>query len=119
MLIDPNNPRHIYATTWKIKRTPYSLESGGEGSSIWKSTDGGDNWTDISTRKGMPKGVLGISGIAVSPVNSDRVWALIEAKEGGLFRSEDGGETWKKINEERKLRPVSYTHLTLPTIYSV
>ena len=113
LLIDPNNPRHIYATTWKIKRTPYSLESGGEGSAIWKSTDGGDNWTDISTRKGMPKGVLGISGIAVSPVNSDRVWALIEAKEGGLFRSEDGGETWKKINEERKLRQRAWYYTRL------
>lgn len=104
LLLDPNNPRHIYATTWRIKRTPYSLESGGEGSSIWKSTDGGDNWDDLSKNKGFPKGPLGISGIAVSPVDSDRVWAIIEAKDGGVFRSSDAGKTWSKINSERKLR---------------
>ncbi len=113
LLLDPNNPRVVYATTWKIKRTPYSLESGGEGSGIWKSTDGGDNWTEISRNKGLPKGVLGISGIAVSPANSNRVWALVEAAEGGLFRSEDAGETWTKINEERKLRQRAWYYTRL------
>ena len=101
---DPNNSRVLYASTWKIRRTPYSLESGGEGSSIWKSTDGGDTWTDLKDNEGLPKGLWGISGITVSPVNSERVWAIIENKDGGVFRSDDAGKTWKKINSERKLR---------------
>ena len=104
LVIDPNNPRVLYASMWKINRTPYGLESGGEGSGIWKSTDGGDTWTEISQNKGLPKGPLGISGIAVSPVDSNRVWAIVEAPEGGLFRSDDAGKNWKRINDERKLR---------------
>ena len=89
---------------WRIVRTPYSLESGGLGSGLWKTTDGGDNWTNISNHKGLPKGIWGISGVTVSPINSDRVWALIENKEGGVFRSDDAGMTWIKTNSERKLR---------------
>lgn len=104
LCFDPNNPRIMYATTWRVKRTPSHFSSGGEGSAVWKSTDGGDTWTDISKNEGMPKGTLGISGITVSPVNSERVWAIIEAKEGGVFRSDNAGKTWKKINSERKLR---------------
>ena len=104
LVMDPNNPRVLYASTWRIRRTPYSLESGGLGSALWKTTDGGDNWTNISNHKGLPKGTWGISGVTVSPINSDRVWALIENKEGGVFRSDDAGMTWIKINSERKLR---------------
>jgi len=104
LLIDPNNARVLYASTWNVRRTPYSLSSGGEGSALWKSTDEGEHWENISDTNGLPKGIWGISGVTVSPVNSDRVWALIEAKEGGIYRSEDAGKTWKKINDERKLR---------------
>ena len=104
LILDPTNPRIIYASTWKIRRTPYSLESGGEGSALWKSVDGGDNWVEISTNKGFPKGTLGIIGVTVSPQNGDRVWAIVENENGGVFRSEDGGETWMKVNSERKLR---------------
>jgi photosystem II stability/assembly factor-like uncharacterized protein len=104
LILDPNNPRILYASTWRVRRTPYSLESGGPGSDLWRSTDGGDNWHKLSDKKGLPKGPLGISGIAVSPVNSERVWALIEAPEGGVFRSDDGGETWQKLNDDRALR---------------
>ena len=104
LIIDPNNPRVLYASMWNINRTPYSLESGGEGSGIWKSTDGGDSWTEISQNKGLPKGPLGISGVTVSPVDSNRVWAIVEAAEGGLFRSDDAGKTWTRVNDERKLR---------------
>jgi photosystem II stability/assembly factor-like uncharacterized protein len=104
LIMDPNNPRILYASTWRIRRTPYSLESGGEGSNLWKSTDGGDTWKNISGNEGLPDGLWGISGVTISPVNSKRVWALIENKDGGVYRSDDGGETWRKINSERKLR---------------
>ena len=101
---DPTNPRILYATTWRVLRTPYSLESGGEGSGIWKSTDGGSTWTALSNAQGMPKGTLGIIGVAVSPVQPDRVWAIIEAEEGGVFRSDDAGKTWRRLNKDRDLR---------------
>lgn len=104
LLLDPNNPRIIYASTWKVRRTPYSLSSGGEGSALWKSTDNGSTWENISTKNGLPKGVWGISGVAVSPLNSDRIWAIIENENGGVYRSDDGGENWKKVNDSRALR---------------
>ena len=105
LIIDPTNPRIIYASTWRIQRTPYSLSSGGEGSALWKSTDSGETWKEISTNKGFPTDTLGIIGVTVSPVNNQRVWAIVEHKEkGGLYRSDDGGDTWSQVNSERKLR---------------
>lgn len=104
LTFDPNNPRILYASTWRIRRTPYSLESGGEGSALWKSTDGGDTWTNISANKGLPGGIWGISGVTVSPVNSDRLWVIVENDKGGVYRSDDGGENWRLVNESRALR---------------
>jgi photosystem II stability/assembly factor-like uncharacterized protein len=105
LLIDPTNPRILYASTWRVQRTPYSLSSGGEGSALWKSTDKGETWTEISSKEGFPEGTLGIIGVTVSPVNNQRVWAIVENKDkGGLYRSDDGGDTWNQVNSERKLR---------------
>lgn len=105
LTFDPNNPRILYASTWRAKRTPYSLSSGGDGSALWKSTDSGETWMEISKNEGFPKDTLGIIGVTVSPKNSDRVWAIVENKEkGGLYRSDDGGKKWTPVNEERKLR---------------
>ncbi len=104
LIMDSNNPRVLYASTWKIRRNPYNLSSGGEGSGLWKSTDGGDTWEDISRNSGLPKDTLGIIGVTVSPVNSNRIWAIIESQTGGVFRSDDAGKTWTKLNEDRALR---------------
>lgn len=105
LTFDPNNPRILYASTWRAQRTPYSLSSGGDGSGLWKSADSGESWTEISKNEGFPKDTLGIIGVAVSPVNSERVFAIVENKEkGGLYRSDDGGTTWSQVNSERKLR---------------
>ncbi|MFO7865857.1 MAG: glycosyl hydrolase [Candidatus Aminicenantes bacterium] len=104
LIMDPNNPRVLYASIWEAYRTPYSLVSGGPGSGLFKTTDSGDSWTEISRNPGLPKGILGKIGVTVSPVRPDRVWAIVEADDGGVFRSDDGGETWTKLNEERRLR---------------
>ncbi len=105
LILDPTNPRILYASTWRAQRTPYSLSSGGVGSALWKSTDSGETWTEISSNEGFPKDTLGIIGVAVSPVNPDRIWAIVENKDkGGLYRSEDGGKKWSQVNSERKLR---------------
>ncbi len=104
LAMDPLNPRILYATTWRVQRTPYSLESGGEGSSLWKSTDGGDSWKELKGKKGLPNGTWGINAVAVSAVQRDRVFAIIENEKGGVYRSDDGGENWQKVNDDRALR---------------
>ncbi len=102
--MDPSNPRVLYASFWQVRRNPYHFDSGGPGSGLWKSTDGGDTWTDISRAQGLPRTVLGRIGVAVSPANPERVWALVEAAEGGVFRSDNGGRTWTKVNDQNILR---------------
>ena len=105
LIMDPTNPRILYASTWNIRRTPYSLSSGGEGSALWKSTDSGENWIEISKNDGFAEGILGNIGVAISPVNNDVVWSIVENKDkGGVYKSMDGGSTWTYINSERKLR---------------
>ena len=105
LVMDPSNSRTLYAATWRVNRTPYSLNSGGEGSALWKSVDQGENWTKISINEGFAEGTLGIIGVTVSPVNTQRVWAIVENQEkGGIYRSEDGGSTWSHINDSRELR---------------
>ncbi len=104
LVFDPTNPNILYAGFWEVYRKPWDLESGGPGSGLFKSTDGGDTWTDLTHNPGLPKGVIGNIGITVSAANPDRVYALLEAEDGGVFRSNDAGKTWTKVNDERKLR---------------
>lgn len=114
LTFDPNNPRILYASTWRAQRTPYSLSSGGDGSALWKSTDNGETWAEISKNEGFPEGTLGIIGVTVSPKNSERVWAIVENKDkGGLYRSDDGGKKWTQVNSERKLRQRAWYYTRL------
>ena len=113
LVIDPTNHRILYATTWRVRRTPYSLSSGGEGSAMWKSTDEGKTWENISDAEGLPTGVWGIAGVAVSPVNGERVYAIIENEDGGLYSSADGGDSWKKVNSSRSLRQRAWYYTRL------
>jgi photosystem II stability/assembly factor-like uncharacterized protein len=111
--LDPNNPRIIYAALWQAYRNGYSMSSGGTGSGLYKSADGGDTWTCLNEKPGMPFGILGKIGIAVSPANSQRIYALIENTKGGLYRSDDAGEHWLLINGDKNLwqRPWYYSHV--------
>jgi photosystem II stability/assembly factor-like uncharacterized protein len=111
--IDPRNNKIIFATTWDVQRTPWSLSSGGPGSHLYKSTDGGDTWTDITRNHGLPDGIDGKIGVAVS-ADSNRIYSMVENENGGIFRSEDGGTTWAKISDDRNVRQRAfyYTRLT-------
>jgi photosystem II stability/assembly factor-like uncharacterized protein len=104
LCIDPTNHRILFATTWNVRRTPYSLSSGGDGSALWKSTDSGESWTNITSNEGLPTGIWGIAGVAVAHNNNQIVYAIIENENGGVYRSDDGGKTWKKQNDDRSLR---------------
>lgn len=117
LILDPLNPRVIYAAMWEAYRNPWSMLSGGPGSGLWKSVDGGDTWTELSNNPGMPKGVKGRIGVASSRAKSDLLYAMIEAEEGGLFRSNDGGKTWRRMNDDRRLRQRAwyYSHIYADT----
>ncbi|MEM6414605.1 MAG: glycosyl hydrolase [Pseudomonadota bacterium] len=113
LAMDPNNPDVLYATLWEVYRKPWKLWSGGPDSAIFKSTDGGDTWQNITDRPGLPKGVLGKMTVVVSPVDSRRVYANIEAENGGIYRSDDAGRTWEYVNSARKLWQRSFYFMQL------
>ncbi len=102
--MDQHNPRALYASFWEARRDPSSLTSGGPDSGLFKSSDAGDTWTEISRNKGLPKGTLGKIGVSASGAQLDRVYIIVEAEDGAVFRSDDGGETWERLSEDRNLR---------------
>ncbi len=104
LALDPKNPDILYATFWEAYRKPWALSSGGPGSSIYKSTDGGEHWKELTHNPGLPPGVLGRIGVEVSPARTSLIWALIEADSGGLYRSDDAGATWRFINGDNRIR---------------
>ncbi len=104
LVMEPGNPAVLYAGMWRVLRTPHSLESGGEGSGLYKSTDGGETWTNVSAKKGLPKGVWGIVGVAFAPSNTERIYALVENANGGLYRSDDAGENWQLMSNDNNIR---------------
>ena len=113
LVIDRNNPKVLYAALWEAYRVSWQMSSGGPGSGLFKSTDGGDTWIEITRNKGLPEGVIGRIGVAISGADSNRVFALVENENGGIFSSDDGGATWTRISEDRRLRQRAfyYTHI--------
>src|SRR6266849_6697120 len=111
LALDPANPNVIFASLWQARRSPWSMESGGPGSGLYRSTDGGSTWKKLSGH-GLPEGTIGRIGVAVA-YGANRVWALVEADKGGLFRSDDGGDTWTLTNSDRQYRQRAfyYTHV--------
>ena len=103
LVMDPGDPDVLYATLWQVYRKPWRLWSGGEGSGIFKSTDGGDTWSELTRNPGLPAGALGKITITVSGADPDRVWANLEAERGGLYRSDDGGRSWELVNDHRDI----------------
>ena len=113
LVLDPGNPSVIYAALWQAQRRPWQLVSGGPGGGIFKSTDGGEHWTELTHNPGLPTGLLGNIGLAVSRAKPSRVWALIEAEQGGVYRSDDGGATWKYVNGDHKLRQRAWYYMKI------
>jgi photosystem II stability/assembly factor-like uncharacterized protein len=112
--IDRNNPNVIYAALWEAFRKEYQMSSGGPGSGLFKSTDGGETWTELTKNAGMPAGTIGRIGVSVSGADSNRVYALVENENGGLLSSDNGGSTWTMVNTNRNIRQRAfyYTHVT-------
>lgn len=113
LIIDRTNPKVLYATTWQVYRKAWKMWGGGPDCKLWKSENGGDTWFELTKNPGLPEGPLGKIGVTVSPANPNRVWAIVEANDGGVFRSDDGGWTWKKTNDERKLRQRAFYYSRL------
>src|SRR5215213_1633616 len=112
--IDHTNPNIMFASMWEAYRKEYQMSSSGPGSGLFKSTDGGETWTDITRNQGLPSGMNGKIGVAISPADPNRVYAIIENENGGLFRSDDAGATWTLANSNRNIRQRAfyYTHVT-------
>lgn len=113
LCLDPKNPEVLYAAMWEVWRTPFELNSGGPGSGIFKTVNGGETWQEITRSTGLPPGLIGKIGISVSRAQANRIYAIVESADGGIFRSDDGGLSWIKANDDSnwRQRPWYYTHI--------
>lgn len=113
LAMDPQNPRILYAALWQARRGPWSMTSGGPGSGLMRSHDGGDTWEELTRFPGLPEGAWGRVGVSVARARPSRIYAMIEAEKGGLYRSDDYGDTWRLVNSESgpRTRPWYYTHV--------
>lgn len=118
LVVDPQNPNKLIAAMWEHERKPWTFTSGGPGSGLYITYDGGDNWKKLTDKDGLPKGELGRIGLAIAPSNPNRVYALIEAKKNALYRSDDGGDSWTKINDKKNIgnRPFYYADIYVDPI---
>ena len=109
--IDPNNPRILLTSIWTAERKPWTIDSGSEDDGIYRTKDGGDTWERLEN--GLPTSMMGKTSVAISPANSDRMWALIEATEdqGGVYRSDDGGDSWRRTNSDRSLQQRAWYYI--------
>ena len=112
VVFDPSNPNILFAALWQTKRTPWSLDSGGPGSGLYRSIDGGSTWKELKAH-GLPEGIMGRIGVTVSGANPNRVWAVIEAEKGGIYRSDDGGDSWHLMTDDHRFRQRAwyYSHI--------
>ena len=111
IVMDPHDSNVLYASMWQAQRMPWGLTSGGPGSGLYKSVDGGSHWKNLSQNPGFAQGTLGKIGVTVSPANPQVVYAIVQAHEGGVFRSADGGATWRRVNSEFKLRQRAFYYM--------
>ena len=113
LVMDPRDPRVLYAAMWQVYRTPWKLDDGGPGSGLYKSVDGGAHWTEISHNSGFPRGVLGRIGITVAANNPQVIYSIVQAKHGGVFRSDDGGASWRRVNSSWSLRERAFYYMSI------
>jgi photosystem II stability/assembly factor-like uncharacterized protein len=113
LAMNPRDPNELYAAMWQAQRVPWKLTSGGPGSGLYKTTDGGAHWSKISTHPGFPGGTLGKIGVSVAASSPHIVYAIVQARDGGVFRSNDAGATWKRVNAEMKLRQRAFYYTAI------
>ncbi len=111
LIMDPADPNTLYASFWQAYRLPWTFSSGGAGSTLYKTTDGGDHWTELKGNPGLPAGIWGNSGLAISAANPNIIWALIEAKDGGLYKSSDAGATWQFVNGDNEIKQRAWYYM--------